>query len=29
MTISPKNPVCPLANKGFLITDAQTLPAFD
>lgn len=27
MIISPKNPVCPLANKGFLITDAQMLPS--
>lgn len=27
MTISPQNPVCPLADKGFLITDAQTLPS--
>lgn len=26
MTISQKNLVCPLASKGFLITDAQTLP---
>ncbi|EIN3088016.1 hydrogenase, partial [Salmonella enterica subsp. enterica serovar Infantis] len=26
MTISPQNPVCPLADKGFLVTDAQTLP---
>ncbi|EDM0409920.1 hydrogenase, partial [Salmonella enterica subsp. enterica serovar Typhi] len=25
MTISPQNPVCPLADKGFLVTDAQTL----
>ncbi|EHX1591807.1 TPA: hydrogenase, partial [Salmonella enterica] len=23
MTISPQNPVCPLADKGFLVTDAQ------
>ncbi|EDE6316674.1 hydrogenase, partial [Salmonella enterica subsp. enterica serovar Enteritidis] len=22
MTISPQNPVCPLADKGFLVTDA-------
>lgn len=27
MTISPQNSVCPLANKGFLFTDAQTLPS--
>ncbi|VEA55284.1 hydrogenase 1 operon protein HyaE2 [Salmonella enterica subsp. enterica] len=27
MTISPQNPVCPLADKGFLVTDAQTLPS--
>lgn len=27
MTISSQNSVCPLANKGFLITDAQTLPS--
>lgn len=27
MTISPQNSVCPLADKGFLVTDAQTLPS--
>ncbi|EGN2451885.1 hydrogenase [Salmonella enterica] len=27
MTISPNTPVCPLADKGFLVTDVQTLPS--